>query len=150
MPELEPLYSAAEMRAAEEAYPGYPDTMDELMERAGRAVADEVQRRYPRARSVTVVCGGGSNGGDGRIAALVLADAGLDVRVVEAPREDEDGGGGEPSDLGVPDVVVDALSGTGFSGTPRPAAGRLIEAMNDLEAPVVAVDVPSGVDASTG
>jgi NAD(P)H-hydrate epimerase len=147
MAELAPLYSAAEMRAAEEAYPGYPDTMDELMERAGRAVAGEVQRRYPDARAVTVVCGGGSNGGDGRIAALVLGDAGLDVRVVEAPREED---GGEPPELGAPDVVVDALFGTGFAGAPRPAAGRLIEAMNELEAPVVAVDVPSGVDASTG
>jgi NAD(P)H-hydrate epimerase len=146
MPDFEPVYSAAEMRAVEEAHPGYPDTMSELMERAGRAVADEVQRRYPRARSVTVVCGGGSNGGDGKVCALVLGDAGLDVRVVEAPGEEDRG----EVDLGSPDVVVDALFGTGFSGTPRPSAGRLIEAMNEADAPVVAVDVPSGVDASGG
>jgi NAD(P)H-hydrate epimerase len=146
MPDFEPVYSAAEMRAVEEAHPGYPDTMSELMERAGRAVADEVQRRYPRARSVTVVCGGGSNGGDGKVCALVLGDAGLDVRVVEAPGEEDRG----EVDLGSPDVVVDALFGTGFSGAPRPSAGRLIEAMNEADAPVVAVDVPSGVDASGG
>jgi NAD(P)H-hydrate epimerase len=146
MPDFEPVYSAAEMRAVEEAHPGYPETMSELMERAGRAVAEEVLRRHPRARSVTVVCGGGSNGGDGKVCALVLGDAGLDVRVVEAPREDE---GGEP-ELGAPDVIVDALFGTGFSGTPRAAAAQLIEAMNEAEAPVVAVDVPSGVDASSG
>jgi NAD(P)H-hydrate epimerase len=146
MSSFEPLYSASEMRAAEEAYPGYPDTMDELMERAGRAVADEVRRRYPQARAVTVVCGGGSNGGDGRVAALVLGDAGLDVRLVEAPRDDE----AESPELGTPDVVVDALFGTGFSGAPRGAASRLIEAVNALGASVIAVDVPSGVDASTG
>jgi ADP-dependent NAD(P)H-hydrate dehydratase / NAD(P)H-hydrate epimerase len=146
MSSFEPLYSAAEMRAAEEAYPGYPDTMDELMERAGRAVADEVRKRYPHARAITVVCGGGSNGGDGRVAALVLGDSGLDVRLVEAPRDDD----AETPELGTPDVLVDALFGTGFSGAPRGAASRLIEAMNALEASVVAVDVPSGVDASTG
>jgi NAD(P)H-hydrate epimerase len=144
MASFEPLYSAAEMRAAEEAYPGYPDTMDQLMERAGRAVAEEVQRRYPKARAVTVVCGGGSNGGDGRIAALVLGDAGLDVRVVEGGDE------ADAPELGEPDVVVDALFGTGFTGAPRPAAARLIEAMNGAGVPVVAVDLPSGVDASTG
>src|SRR4051794_18528665 len=146
MPDFEPVYSAAEMRAVVEGHPGYPDTMSELMERAGRAVAEEVQRRYPRARAVTVVCGGGSNGGDGRVCALVLGDAGLDVRLVEAPRDDE---GAADVELGAPDVIVDALFGTGFSGTPRAAAGRLIKAMSDAEAPVVAVDVPSGVDASS-
>src|SRR4051812_4209869 len=146
MPAFEPVYSAAEMRAVEEAHPGYPDTMSELMERAGRAVAEEVQRRYPRARAVTVVCGGGSNGGDGEGCALVLGDAGGDALVVDAPSEEEGG----DVDLGAPDVIVDALFGTGFSGTPRAAAGRLIEAMNEADAPIVAVDVPSGVDASSG
>jgi ADP-dependent NAD(P)H-hydrate dehydratase / NAD(P)H-hydrate epimerase len=147
MPDFEPVYSAAEMRAVEEAHPGYPDSMSELMERAGRAVAEEVQRRYPHARAVTVVCGGGSNGGDGKVCALVLGDAGLDVRVVEAPREDD---GGADLDLGAPEVIVDALFGTGFAGTPRAAAARLIAAMNEADAPVVAVDIPSGVDASSG
>ena len=147
MSSYEPLYTAAEMRAAEERYPGYPDTMDELMERAGRAVAEELVARFPEARSVVVACGGGSNGGDGRIAATVLREAGLDVRVVELPREDDEE---DLPELGDPDVVVDALFGTGFSGVPRPAASRLIEAINELGAPVVAVDIPSGVDATTG
>ena len=49
---LEPLYTAAEMRAAEERYPGYPDTMPELMERAGRAVASEAMRAFPDARAL--------------------------------------------------------------------------------------------------
>jgi NAD(P)H-hydrate epimerase len=138
----EALYTAAEMRAAEERYPGYPETIPELMERAGFACAERALERFPFARSFTVVAGGGSNGGDGRVAARALEAAGREVKVVEAKA-------GE-TDLGSPDVVVDALFGAGFSGMPRPDAERLIERMNGSGAPVVAVDVPSGVDASTG
>ena len=72
----EPLYTAAEMRAAEERYPNYPDSIPELMERAGAAVAREVLLAFPAARSFACVCGGGSNGGDGRAAARVLREAG--------------------------------------------------------------------------
>ena len=133
---FEPLYTAAEMRAAEERYPSYPDSIPELMERAGTAVAQEAMRAFPDARRFACVCGGGSNGGDGRVAARVLREAGL---VAD-----------ETSDLAGYDVVVDALFGTGFHGEPRPDAAELIERMNVAEAPVVSVDLPSGVDASTG
>ena len=61
---LEPLYTAAEMRAAEERYPGHPESMSELMERAGRAVARIALEDFEGARSYTVVCGRGNNGGD--------------------------------------------------------------------------------------
>jgi hydroxyethylthiazole kinase-like uncharacterized protein yjeF len=138
---LEPLYTAAEMRAAEERYPG---TVEELMERAGRAVAQHALEDFGDARSFTVVCGGGSNGGDGRVAARVLEEAGRDVLVVDAKPEDEE------KDLGDPDVLIDALFGTGFEGEPRPGSARLIERINELGAPVLSVDLPSGVDASTG
>ncbi len=133
---FEPLYTAAEMRVAEEAYAGYPKTVPELMERAGAGVAAELQRAYPAARRVAAVCGGGSNGGDGRVAVRLLREAGLDA--VETA---------EPADA---DVVIDALFGTGFRGAPRGEAAALIERLNACGAPVVAVDVPSGVDASTG
>jgi len=132
----EPLYSAEEMRAAEMRHPGYPETVPELMDRAGRAVADECIRAYPDARRFAVVCGGGANGGDGRIAASLLRQAG---------REAE-----ETSDPSGADVVVDALFGTGFHGAPRAEAAALIERINASGAPVVSVDLPSGVDASTG
>ena len=138
---LESLYTAAEMRAAEERYPG---GVEELMERAGRAVAEHALEDFGNARSFCVVCGGGSNGGDGRVAARVLEEAGRTVRVVDAKQEDEG------KDLGDPDVLIDALFGTGFEGEPRPGAARLIGQMNDLGAPVLSVDLPSGVDASTG
>jgi hydroxyethylthiazole kinase-like uncharacterized protein yjeF len=132
----EPLYTAAEMRAAEERYPGYPDTIPELMERAGAAIARETMLAYPAARRFACVCGGGSNGGDGRVAARVLREAG---HVAD-----------ETEELDGYDVVVDALFGTGFSGEPRPEAAALISRINAADAPVVSVDLPSGVDASTG
>ncbi|MGH3133717.1 MAG: NAD(P)H-hydrate dehydratase [Gaiellaceae bacterium] len=133
---LEPLYTAAEMRASEERHPGYPETIHELMERAGTAVANEAMRAYPAARRFAVVCGGGANGGDGRVAARVLRGAGREAD--------------ETTDVEAYDVVVDALFGTGFQGEPRPEAAALIERMNAAGAPVLAVDLPSGVDASTG
>ena len=132
---LEPLSTAAEMRVAEEAYEGFPETAPELMERAGRAVAEEVLRGFPGARRFSIVCGGGANGGDGRIAARILREAG------HAVVEELDA---------TADVVVDALFGTGFRGTPRAEAAALIEAINACGRPVVAVDLPSGVDASSG
>ena len=133
---FEPLCTAAEMRAAEERYPGYPDSVPELMERAGAAVAREAMLAYPAARRFACICGGGSNGGDGRVAASVLREAG---HVADETTE--------PDGY---DVVVDALFGTGFHGEPRPEAAELIGRINRASAPVVAVDLPSGVDASTG
>ena len=79
--------------------------MQTLMERAGRAVAEEALRRYPDAQSFGAVCGGGANGGDGRIALDVLRSAGKGA---------EEGTNG--------DVLIDALFGTGFHGEPRPEA----------------------------
>ncbi|HVU77810.1 MAG TPA: NAD(P)H-hydrate dehydratase [Gaiellaceae bacterium] len=131
---LEPLLTADETRRAEEAHQG---SMEELMKRAGTAVAELVLRQFPGR--VTVVCGKGNNGGDGKVCARVLREAGRDVTVV-------DGVG----DLGSPDVVVDALLGIGLKDAPREDAARMIELMNASGRPVVAVDVPSGVNASTG
>jgi NAD(P)H-hydrate epimerase len=139
MTDFEPLYTSAEMRAAEERHPG---TVEELMERAGSAVARTGVESYPHARRWTVVCGGGANGGDGRIAARELERAGREVRVVDAKAGEKE--------LGEPDVIVDALFGTGFTGEPRPEAAALIEGINASGASVLAVDLPSGVDASTG
>ncbi|HEX2302832.1 MAG TPA: NAD(P)H-hydrate dehydratase [Gaiella sp.] len=132
----EPLYTADEMRAAEARYPGYPDTAGELMERAGAAVAHEVLRAYPDAGRIAVVCGGGANGGDGRIAARILREAGRDAV--------------ETDDPSAADVVIDALFGTGFHGAPRREAAAVIERIAASRSPVLSVDLPSGVDASTG
>lgn len=130
-PSLEPLYAADESRRAEEGH-----DVSQLMERAGLAVAREVMTRYPAALRIAVVCGGGSNGGDGRIAARMLREQGRDAVETTAVEQ--------------ADVVVDALFGTGFHGEPRAEAAATIERINAAGAPVVSVDVPSGVDASTG
>ncbi len=140
--EFEPLYTAAEMRAAEERYPNYPASVPELMARAGWHVARAALETFVDLVRWTVVCGGGSNGGDGRVVARHLAEAGMQVRIVDAKA-------GE-TELGDPEVIVDALFGTGFSGAPRPEAAALIEKINASGARVLAVDLPSGVDASTG
>jgi ADP-dependent NAD(P)H-hydrate dehydratase / NAD(P)H-hydrate epimerase len=155
----DPLYTAAEMRAAEEAYEG--PTL-ELMERAGTAAAEATLRHYPDARRIAVWCGGGSNGGDGLVVARKLRQARRDVEVrLAVPEEKFQGDAGEmlkqARESGVPvgagseaDLVIDAVYGTGFSGAPRRPAVRLLEELNALSAPVLALDVPSGVDASTG
>jgi hydroxyethylthiazole kinase-like uncharacterized protein yjeF len=126
---LAPLYTAEEMRAAEQGH-----DVDAMMERAGRAVADAILRRYPDARRIAAVCGKGANGGDGRIALRILGEAGRET--------------GE--ELDNVDVVIDALFGTGFHGAPRDDAAREIERINATPGAIVAVDLPSGVDASTG
>ena len=127
MAELEPLYSADEMRVAEAGH-----DVDAMMQRAGSAVADALMRRFPDARRIALHAGGGANGGDGRIAAEILRAQGREI-------DDER-----------PDVVIDALLGTGMHGAPRDETARLIEEINGSGVPVVAVDIPSGVDASTG
>jgi ADP-dependent NAD(P)H-hydrate dehydratase / NAD(P)H-hydrate epimerase len=156
----EPLYAAEEMRAVEETYSG--PTL-ELMERAGSATAETIVRRFPAARMVSIWCGAGSNGGDGLVVARKLHESGraVEVRLV-ADEAKMKGDAAEnlsrAREAGVPfmdegtagDVAVDALFGTGFSGKPRPDAAARIDELNSLGVPIVAVDVPSGVDASTG
>src|ERR1043165_9122420 len=127
---LEPLYTADEMRAAESGH-----DVGELMARAGQAVAEHVLRGFYARGRIVAVCGKGANGGDGRIAVDVLREAGRDAVV----SDDIDGA----------DIIIDALFGTGFHGEPREDAVRQIEAINASSARVVAVDLPSGVNAST-
>src|SRR6202008_3820813 len=127
MAELEPLYTAEEMRAAEAGH-----DVDAMMQRAAAAVAEELMRPFPDARRIALHAGGGANGGDGRIAADILRSRGREL-VDERP-----------------DVVIDALLGTGLEGGPREETSRLIEQINAAGVPVVAVDIPSGVNASTG
>jgi len=67
MPEFEPLYTVDEMRAAEARFPGYPASAPELMERAGAIAARVALQVFHGTERWTVVCGGGSNGGDGRV-----------------------------------------------------------------------------------
>jgi ADP-dependent NAD(P)H-hydrate dehydratase / NAD(P)H-hydrate epimerase len=147
-PWLNPLYDAEGMRAADRwaiEEQGVPEA--DLMEAAGTALAEAVAGLAPQG-PVRIVCGKGNNGGDGLVAARHLAGMGFEVDVLELFSGDL------PDDfdawLAGSGAVVDAIFGTGFAGAPRPPAGAAIEAINRCGAPVVACDVASGVDATTG
>ena len=139
-----------------------------LMERAGAAVADCAAGLAPEGRSVVVLCGPGNNGGDGFIAARLLRERGLGVRVHllgEATRLSGDAaeaarrwaGPVEPCsalDLGAAGLVVDGLFGVGLTRDLEGEARVLVERVNlwsrTSGRPVVAIDVPSGLDGDTG
>jgi NAD(P)H-hydrate epimerase len=168
-PWLRGLYDAEGMRAADSwAIEGEGISSLELMEAAGRAVAEAVARLSPRG-TVRVVCGKGNNGGDGLVAARLLRGMGIETEVLllwpaselsgdAAANLDRLGGGTEVGDdigsrLEGSGAVVDAIFGTGFSGAPRGPVLKAIEAIaaaREAGAPVVACDIASGVDASTG
>lgn len=148
----------------------------ELMERAGRAVVEAVAERWDGLDGLcaVVVCGKGNNGGDGYVIARLLRAHGVAVRLfLLAQRADikgdaahhmhlweEDGGVVESlldvgeeefcRALSEADLAVDAVLGIGMREAPRPDIARAIEAMNGCGRPIVAVDMPSGVDASSG
>ena len=164
-PWLETLYDAEGMRSVDAWViedQGIPSL--ELMEAAGRAVAEAVAELAPDG-PVRVVCGKGNNGGDGFVAARLLRGMGFEVEALLLwPGEELRGDaavnferfGGELLEgalderLAGSGAVVDAIFGTGFEGTPREPAAGAIEAINRCGAPVVACDIASGVDASTG
>ena len=160
------LYTAEEMLRADAGAQelGIPGGV--LMERAGVAMARIALERYYPGRAL-VVCGGGNNGGDGFVIARELHRSGVDVVVLATKGEYE----GDPAtnlevlrnlelrfivredldaEFGSADLIIDALLGTGFSGEVRKNEAGIIEKMNSAQAPVLAVDVPSGVDGATG
>ena len=160
------LYTAEEMSRADKGAQALGIPGGTLMERAGAEMARVALEAYAPGR-VLVVAGGGNNGGDGFVIARELHRAGTECAVL-ATRDEYDGdpgtmvevlhnlgvrfvGPGElETELGSADLVIDALLGTGFSGEVREREARLIEGMNDSPAPILAVDIPSGVDGATG
>jgi len=140
----------------------------QLMEASGRAVARAVHKHAADDARIVIVAGRGNNGGDAFVAARVLDDpvavhllgrpaviASDDARAnwtaleaaeseLHAVRDSQE------LDLGDPDVIVDAVLGTGVVGAPREPAASAIRAINEPSATVVSVDVPSGLDANTG
>lgn len=164
-PWLDPLYDAAGMRAVDRwaiEERGVPSL--ELMEAAGRAVAEAVGELAPEG-PVRVVCGKGNNAGDGLVAARYLAEAGFEVEALLLwPAEElsgdaaanlarcdaEHAGGDLGPRLAGSGAVVDAIFGTGFAGEPREPALGAIAAIGACGAPVLACDIASGIDASSG
>ncbi|WP_246736087.1 NAD(P)H-hydrate dehydratase [Enterovirga aerilata] len=161
---MQPLLNSRQMREAdrrtiENGTPGFT-----LMLRAGEAAADAACRMLPQAGRVLVLCGPGNNGGDGFVAARILADRGHRVTVAAMkPVADLSGDAAEAghlwgeavcplaaADPAGADLVVDALFGTGLA---RDLQGEVVEAIarvNGAGRPVLAIDVPSGIDADTG
>lgn len=168
------LATAAQMRQMDQRTVteyGLPSLV--LMENAGRAVADAAWELLPeQSRRVLILAGKGNNGGDGFVAARHLNAVGVDVVILLFARiEDLSGDAAvnarhaqalgltifeEPDDatlqeaLSGADVIVDGLLGTGLSGEVRGRLREVIEQLNATAAPVVAIDIPSGLHADTG
>ncbi|HWQ94465.1 MAG TPA: NAD(P)H-hydrate dehydratase [Gammaproteobacteria bacterium] len=162
------LYRAAQVReldriAIEEF--GIPGST--LMEHAGEAAFHALRQHWPEVRRIVAVCGLGNNGGDGYVVARLAAEAGLEVTVLQVGDAQHLRGDAlqargrldatatlalpfEPRALGDADLIVDALLGTGLKGEPRGAWREAIEVINSADKPVLAVDIPSGLDADTG
>jgi hydroxyethylthiazole kinase-like uncharacterized protein yjeF len=135
----------------------------DLMEKAGLAVADAVSRRWPK-RKLAVLCGPGNNGGDGFVAARILTGRGWDVRLclvgersalkgdaaAAAARWQGPVAALSPAALDDAGLVIDGIFGAGLA---RPLTGEVravVEAMDRSGVPVVAIDVPSGLNGATG
>jgi len=163
---LDPLYDAGEMRACD-AWAiderGTPSL--DLMEHASLGLARLTARLARPGLPIRVVVGTGNNGGDGLAAARLLRAEGRAVDVLAiAPLDALSGDAranlerlpGEPPQpfaaerLAGSGAIVDAMLGTGFAGAPREPVAAAIAAIGAQDAPVIACDVPSGVDASTG
>lgn len=171
IPEQTPLYDAAGARRVD-AYAietlGIPGL--QLMQAAARAAERVVRGRFPHARRIVVVAGSGNNGGDGFEVARLLSEHGREVRIVRVAqraaagdaatmlaralaaglRVDEQPDGAIGELLADAELVIDALLGTGATGAPTGGVAAAISAIREAALPVVALDVPSGVDASTG
>ena len=135
-----------------------------LMKNAGAAVADVLKTEFPKVKRILMVCGTGNNGGDGFVAARLLVDAGKAVSVMIVGDPDRISGDaklafnqldtsrvlkGEPN-FNTYDVIVDGIFGAGLD---RPIEGKyadLIEKINASGCPVLAIDLPSGIDGTTG
>ena len=162
------LYRAADVRALDKvAIEDYKIGGATLMERAGAGAFSVFQSRWPTARRVTVVCGGGNNGGDGYVVARLALAAGYDITILHVtPPENLQGDARLAADkltaqgkrpepyaklkLDYADLIIDALLGTGLD---REVAGELGAVINDINAsgvPVLSLDVPSGLNSDSG
>ena len=171
------IYSAAQVRALDafeienRHVPSYT-----LMTRAAEGALKVLRARWPQARRLAVVCGGGNNGGDGYVLARLARAAGLEAVVLATTPPEKLGGDARRAQvdwlvaggtatlvvgtgatearfkalLGNADLIVDGLLGIGLSGPPRAETLAVIHAINTAQRPVLALDVPSGLDADTG
>src|SRR3990167_5586100 len=157
------ILSTHQMKLAEQAACTGKTTSFTLMQRAGKAVAEEIISRYSK-QPVLVLCGMGNNGGDGFIVAAALKKKNWDVTLACAvDTHDLQGDASRAAetwrddiitfeDLEIPEegLIVDAVFGTGLS---RPVEGQIYEtliSLRETDCPIIAIDVPSGMNADTG
>jgi ADP-dependent NAD(P)H-hydrate dehydratase / NAD(P)H-hydrate epimerase len=157
------LLTSSEMAAADQlAIAGGVSGID-LMERAGAAVANCVMLRHPAGARIAVVAGSGNNGGDGYVAARLLAARGDAVEVLRVGDRDLRGDAAVAAqrwtgpvvaatgeNLAAADAIIDALFGAGLDRPVTGTARRVIDAMNAASCPRYAVDLPSGINGTTG
>jgi NAD(P)H-hydrate epimerase len=164
MPSPLALYDVAALRAIEARATASLGDEFALMARAGASAWRELLAHWPQARRIAIACGPGNNGGDGYVLARHALESGREVRVLQLqpPRTEaakracgefvQAGGGIEsgPPAFDGSDLVVDALFGIGLVRAPEGDAREWIAAINASGLPVLAIDVPSGVDADRG
>lgn len=165
--------TSREMRAIEVNSEYYGIALLQLMENAGRSVAEEIESRFSPEKKVAIFCGLGGNGGDGFVAARHLLAAGYNLSVILAGRGRDISHDAakknwcslqsfqdklalfEVMDSSAfpkvnADIVVDALLGTGTKGKLKPPISQIVDYINSLSAFKLAVDVPTGIDSDTG
>lgn len=142
-------------------------SMYQLMENAGLAAFDVLQQEYPKVKTLLIVAGRGNNAGDGFVLARLALQQGMHVYVHSLSCKDEYQGGAKKAcekflhaggsfhkineiDLNRVDVIVDALLGTGLTGKVKQGYGFVIDLLNQLETPILSLDIPSGLNANTG
>ncbi|MBM3660705.1 MAG: bifunctional ADP-dependent NAD(P)H-hydrate dehydratase/NAD(P)H-hydrate epimerase, partial [Actinobacteria bacterium] len=147
---MQPVLTPEEMGAADRRAIAAGTPVEVLMDRAGKAVAWSIRRRLGRSAGLRVViaCGTGNNGGDGLVVDRVLRGWGARTDVFRVGEEIDDGALARA--MRRADVVVDAMYGTGFRGELTGAARAVRDAYAGFTGPVVAIDIPSGVDGLTG
>nr|WP_298250824.1 NAD(P)H-hydrate dehydratase [uncultured Halomonas sp.] len=166
-PGMRPLYRAAQVRELDRRTIAGGMAGFALMQQASAAAWRVLRQRWPGGRSLSVLCGGGNNGGDGHVLAALAAAEGRVVQRILLKGIDELSGdarlaadmataagvGAEAWRPGISlsgELVVDALLGTGLAGEARDAFREAIAAINASARPVLAIDIPSGLHADTG
>ncbi|CAN0589763.1 unnamed protein product, partial [Ectocarpus sp. 12 AP-2014] len=164
---LRPLYKAVQVRELDRRTIASGIDGFALMQRAASSAWHSFRSRWPQARSLTVICGSGNNGGDGHVLAALAMQSGLKVqRITLKPLEELRGDAGRAAQLATSagvgceewhagaeftgDVIIDALLGTGLKGSVEGRYRRAIEMINAAHRPVLSIDIPSGLVADTG
>jgi len=164
---MQPVFKVDTIRSIEQAAIQQGISGDEMMKRAGKAAMAWVMELWSEVQSIVVFCGAGNNGGDGYVVARYALAEGLQVSVryvgdikqlkneaLNAYNACKEAGVEikpfDPEEVIMPDVLVDALLGIGLQGRLRPEMLSAIDAMNEIPAPVLSLDTPSGLNVNDG